>query len=1556
MKQEVKVYNIEDLSDSYCKNINKMHNVSRLSIIKQIKSVADFFEYKYTECEDNIYYSDELFKLLDSYYKNYQLFLNGKLELVSLKEVAKILSAPRFERIYITTKPDTKNSLKRLTKYVQPKALYNQVIYFDKKDIYELKNELINIDQLYEIFKEKYSDSNISKRALNDSIRRECPEERIDFLCKKILYRRSIINSLQYDYYISYNRHKEKYYSMGMKYSVFDLKKLEKSYGINRHNKENKRYINRIKRISNALGYQYIEVDDDVLYSESLYNTIKEYIKNGILSKEQGYELISTREVAELLKIKIPKVELKINSDGYRTAWYNLLEIIKPKFYNKNIFYFDPKEVDRIKENFISYENLYSIMKENYNIEKDKFKKIFDKIIYEYKDKIIYFYESKSIYSLELGNILNDINTQYIDIYKCKILNSVNKSKKIIYSQDIVNEDNDKKLLNNIDTRAYGFCSQDIINEFENIDIKIIKPNKLKFINYIKTIAKKMKYPYIIKTNEIFFDKPLYDLIKLYCKQIYVYRENGMKLIPFSEIEIVKKYKIKEIDFINIIQPVIYYKGDFQFDLEMVLSIESKFINIKDIYLYFIKKYGYNIVSQNICLKDIVDKYKEHRIKFIKNKLVYKQEVILLIEDNLLSKIKNIKKIDDKIYNDILYDSGSLIKLFKLSKIDAIKYIKSVAKLLKYKILEDNDDVYFNEEFYNILKKYCTNLNLYFKDTNMFVELKDLHTLINNIGKDSKIYSKYIRGNNKWLDIDIYYNEKIYFRKSKVIELSKKIEDINSLYYLYRQKYNTKNIKTLTFQIVIKKYFSEFNIFNLGNKKFYDKCIIDLDELNILCEKYNQFIIESKKIDKDSIDILIKGYSVSKVAELLGIENRRVKILADEGSKIRYSDKTKKYIDVKSVDKWINMKKTHIEIKDIVNDIEHELILGYDVSRVQMLKYINKVLKKWNHPIPIIDISDTCFGQGYGLIKNEDKIRFIGILKREINAIVIHAYGTKLERIKFELNNYENKIYKKTFKYFKEYTLNSFSKYRSKSVTSYTYILKELTTLKKELHKYNDNELEVLLINIELNRGKCTAEEMCKFIEHLKIICKTNYKKTYIFDREKEILNSRDIRPYTKETYYRFGFLILSDTHIWYESYLKKAIKRKVDASVWLYSILCYICGWRSIDIIEQLPRPTLNIEAKEFLDLIRNNEFTKEMANDIVNEVKYKIKYLNLKPKKIDSNKVDKLVLEIPESIIYLVGMLLGICEAHLQLSNDRNVKTLIARTCKNQTNLKKFFGEEYIEIFGEEYFNSERAIKNYEMQTTKNGDDMKLGTGYIIASIARNHISRNGEKAKTTSEYLKYFIEMDDSEILIREMFERGVCSFVPYILAQAVYGKEKIHSMKIEDKRNFIEEKIPKSPYELELITKVFDNCVQKSKSDVEDIINYYKEKGENPNEKIKLLLKNIIYGLSGSKTENIACIPVSMGIGCIYPKRKENDCFGCGKEIYFKSYLNELGNYIQKIKQRVYNSKTKGSQLKYKLILNEILVPILKETMTILKEIYNVENIAQYKHIVLEDESN
>lgn len=655
-----------------------------------------------------------------------------------------------------------------------------------------------------------------------------------------------------------------------------------------------------------------------------------------------------------------------------------------------------------------------------------------------------------------------------------------------------------------------------------------------------------------------------------------------------------------------------------------------------------------------------------------------------------------------------------------------------------------------------------------------------------------------------------------------------------------------------------------------------------------------------------------------------------------------------KMIMCKDVIKWLEFKKSFITLGEIYMNVVDTIEEEKRGSQMFYLSNKRKMIEdgqfdKYN-PIKQSDTPFRTKNQNELFIHIKYKNDIYEQIKHQLSHKMLRAFGSKKDKFNYRLNQIDTKNKKITLNEFSKFAISRLSELDCPSPNTYIYILDLIEHLGKELMLFKTEEIIKMINNLPSKKSKT---EFIKFLDKLKSERTTKYSIIeYNEEHNKKKVNYN--KPYTEEQYQRFGFLVLSNSHIWYEEYIEKALLKRAYASTWLYATLHYVSAWRAGDLLENLPRPNLRMDANTFLDKVKSKTLTKEEALDIVEQVNMRLNLWNLRPSKTASNTAPNLVMQIPESLFEFVGTLIGITEAHYQLSYHPGKKGLISKEAIDRRIQVEFYGQEFVEIFGESGFNNLRAVKNYEIIMSRKADKKELGTGYMLASIARAHKFKIDKKAETTMIYLNYYKNMEDSEIIVKELFERGVCSFVPYLLTKIVAGEENVMSLPHKKITKKIKETIDMDAFESEMVMQGYNLALENAKTKINEIIQDAVCNGLEPEEIAKNILLNIIYNEASSKQGELPCMLMAQGKQCVYPKRE--NCVGCGHEIYLKSCLFELGNRIQQAKQQALISKTQASKNKNILMIKNVLSPIVAEVFITLKDVYKIENIDIFKNLI------
>lgn len=913
-------------------------------------------------------------------------------------------------------------------------------------------------------------------------------------------------------------------------------------------------------------------------------------------------------------------------------------------------------------------------------------------------------------------------------------------------------------------------------------------------------------------------------------------------------------------------------------------------IRVKTLILNYCNRLGLEYLEQNDEIYLSENSY-DIIYRLIKNRYLFLNKSIELYSKSEVQKILGIeKRIVRNLITDGHLDVATLITnktYFEKKQVDNIVHylnkaynIGQAAEIIKSKIKYDKLNIDTIREIANKLN--ITFDNIYFNKSKLILK-SDINILIDYFMKKYKPREK--KENVSWL-------EKFIKVKYFIIET-----DLN---------------KSLIGQAELKKfYYKHTNIENEVVDTQFQKTLIGIVnklKINLYLNKTrNYFYISNNDYEKykcyiqeNLLDIrkIYSYYSQEEIKTIL--EREYIADVIKDLPKVREGNKV--YIEKKIIDELYELKNSLIGITELC---EHLKVNSSSLYRA---------MKKFN-----IQYEDT----KHLFIGKAIKRKYIKTLedyfsyKNDISTVSSRYERYLIETALVEKNN---KI-PKTYEYYGVYVLERLKETNNNQIIlPLIKIYKNiLSNLKKEIFYHNDNEIEKI---INIIKSESVEKEFIKLLNYFK-----QHNPIYSGTYRRDIGKETYVEAYTEEQWIRFGQLIFSRELPYFKISLKKAIKDRNSAMIWLYCALNYVCAWRKEDIIN-LPLPdieVLDIPENQYLDVISDNKFTDEMAQKIVNNISNKIATWGLVANKTKKTNKQLLKFVISNGYVYTIGLLLYICEVHrrdYKLNKRMNAGSLINSwvVSKKEQHIK-FFGEEYIEIFREESFTNIRATKTIINYTQKISQQKGWGKGYYLAAIQRGHKFNNRGVPEITQVYLESFNKDGDIDLITRELFERGTFGFIPYQLVKILHS-ERINGKKIKEQNDIINETVKIKATKIE---KIIKNHYKIKYEIVNNILN----KAIIKEIKIIDILKSISNGKASSKMSYSQCLLKTVNEECCY-KYKE-DCIGCAyliPEMYFlMEFNNMINNHIEKISRAtlLYDKK----RLLYILINNYI--PILSEAI-------------------------
>lgn len=498
--------------------------------------------------------------------------------------------------------------------------------------------------------------------------------------------------------------------------------------------------------------------------------------------------------------------------------------------------------------------------------------------------------------------------------------------------------------------------------------------------------------------------------------------------------------------------------------------------------------------------------------------------------------------------------------------------------------------------------------------------------------------------------------------------------------------------------------------------------------------------------------------------------------------------------------------------------------------------------------------------------------------------------------------------------------------------------------LEKDLNLYDDNEIIALLEIICLTKTKQVGTVFVFFLSWLKEECRVSYKKDFILKNRVEFKT----RAYAGEEYLELIYYLFSEGYIEKNQMYERAVKSKNYADTWLFLSLHFVCALRNSDLV-RIPHPTLPFQAKVCLQKIKDNKYTDNDARLTLLSINLHMTTMPLAPQKTERySNVNFIKLIIPESAEVHFGKLFTICESHYQLSNIAEQNLI--RPIADYERINRYMGEDIGNLFLEANFSSRAANKAYLQSIEMFADDIlnvheiSNTKGYMIAALARSHKGSYGSFAATTSTYLRDAAFNGYSpEYIARELFERGVLSFIPSMLLNMITNSE-YKKLPLKKQTEMIK-LLDMTPNEIENIVSIANEGRRKAKNTVHEVI---ENTGDGQQEVIKRILKNISSGSAVSKNSECLCLCTAMEKICPFENRK--NCIGCKYELHTKSTFYLILSEYKRLRSLYRTNQQIETKIKVEKILRQVLLPALDEILQCINDQYGIESRKEYEELI------
>ncbi len=402
-------------------------------------------------------------------------------------------------------------------------------------------------------------------------------------------------------------------------------------------------------------------------------------------------------------------------------------------------------------------------------------------------------------------------------------------------------------------------------------------------------------------------------------------------------------------------------------------------------------------------------------------------------------------------------------------------------------------------------------------------------------------------------------------------------------------------------------------------------------------------------------------------------------------------------------------------------------------------------------PVSNVFFADTA-GETY-FVRKDDERFFVSRAR-----LWIASYGESPKRKLRLLLNRLHEVYPDTGTLLSKFLEKDYS---NESTAAWIFTDFLCSELRCEITQTDDAALDLLAARADQALPLNAARMFAAFLTHLRSKRKLGNGWTYQY---RSRITNKDNSAYPVASFFKMAYIIFNED-AWETARLKeKALRSAACANLWLFIAFHFICGWRGTDIV-RMPMPTLPCCGKVIREQLANGTFE---FDDLLREVELRLHYTPMKPNKTKSFNVPELTLFVAESLRKPLGFILAAAASH---SETVPPGSTFIRRAGSVMELTDFFGSEFVSACGGKGFSTRRANKSYlQGIEAVTGNAPGKPKGYMLAAVARSHKSGYGALPQTTEIYLRDARFSGYSpEFIAREMFERGIFSFIPALLLE-------------------------------------------------------------------------------------------------------------------------------------------------------------------------------------------
>lgn len=435
--------------------------------------------------------------------------------------------------------------------------------------------------------------------------------------------------------------------------------------------------------------------------------------------------------------------------------------------------------------------------------------------------------------------------------------------------------------------------------------------------------------------------------------------------------------------------------------------------------------------------------------------------------------------------------------------------------------------------------------------------------------------------------------------------------------------------------------------------------------------------------------------------------------------------------------------------------------------------------------------------------------------------------------------------------------------------------------------------------------------------------------RTYIPKLE---IHSRPTNAFSHRDYAKMCWLTLDEQPIQNGGYMEKAAANARAAEIWLFTALHFVSAVRVPDLCA-LPVPELPETGETMRNMILSGTFDNKSATELATSWLFRIEMENPAPHKTRRySGISPIMLNISTGYLPVFGKILALAASYCE-----NGRALISNGYVTRTQMKAFFGPDFVNVCGNEFFMSTRKFNKSYLQGISSAADACGSyhiSGYMAAALLRSHKITYAEVPESTDDYLRdgAFLGLTP-EVVAAEMFARGCFGFIPTLLLSTVvkdWNQLDIHS------QTTVLNETGLTPVQVEHVT----GAVLTMKERVYDNLAAIFRDGFSQ-EKLLTMLKRISEGMAPGKDNSCCCIRSAAALPCSDLQR--TTCMGCGCEIWTRTGIHILLNaYEYNMKQIAEADLVEAMRLS--AINDSVIIPSLTGILENLSTLYVDEEVA------------